>query len=274
MDYMRLRTRCSCILTATWISNAQVRSVRAGKSARSRRRRRTLRAAGGPTNGLVYRVSSNVSMASYFSASTVQRRIPQQERGERRVAKLLEAAEAVIAQLGYDAATMRAIAGRAGAAIGSLYQFFPNKACITQALRAAYARQFDDMCAPLASQASSLSPEALAGRLVDLTVQFAETHPALPALLEAPHSTRTSPEMQNILRERFAGLLLAQNPCLSRQEALRLGTATLHIIKTLSQLYTELPRGERRRMVQEFKIVLFCYFNARLGSRSDGRIRN
>ena len=55
------------------------------------------------------------------------------------MAGLLEAAEAVIAEIGYEAATMSAIAERAGAAIGSLYQFFPSKACITQALRTEYA---------------------------------------------------------------------------------------------------------------------------------------
>src|ERR1700733_11723420 len=93
------------------------------------------------------------------SSSSVQRRVPRQERGERRVAGLLEAAEAVIAETGYEAATMSAIAGRAGAAIGSLYQFFPNKACITQALRTEYAKQFDNLYAPLALQAGSLSPE-------------------------------------------------------------------------------------------------------------------
>ena len=55
------------------------------------------------------------------------RRIPIQERGEQRVTELLEAAAAIFAEVGYEAATMRDIAGRAGASIGSLYQFFPNK---------------------------------------------------------------------------------------------------------------------------------------------------
>jgi AcrR family transcriptional regulator len=215
-------------------------------------------------------VYHNVRVSSY---SAVQPKIPRQERGERRVAELLEAAEAVMSEIGYEAATMSAIADRAGAAIGSLYQFFPNKACITQALRTEYAKRFDRMFAPLAMKARALNPEALASRLVDLTVEFAEAHPALPALLDAPKSTRAPLPMQKILRERFARVLLARGQRLSKAEAARAGTATLHILKALNQLYTELLGRERHRMVDEFKMVLLGYFRARLRSQKKRRSR-
>ena len=66
------------------------------------------------------------------------RRIPIQARGEQRVARLLEAAAAIFAEVGYDAATMRDIAARAGASIGSLYQFFPNKEVVARAMKTQY----------------------------------------------------------------------------------------------------------------------------------------
>jgi AcrR family transcriptional regulator len=74
---------------------------------------------------------------------STSRRIPQQERGARRVAQLLEAAAAELAQVGYDAATMTAIAERAGASIGAVYQYFPNKEAIVLALRAAYGNEME-----------------------------------------------------------------------------------------------------------------------------------
>jgi AcrR family transcriptional regulator len=178
-----------------------------------------------------------------------------------------------MSEIGYEAATMSAIADRAGAAIGSLYQFFPNKACLTQALRIEYAKQFDRMFAPLAMQARALNSEALATQLVDLTVEFAEAHPALPALLDAPKSTRAPLPMQKILRERFASVLLAQDQRLSKAEAARAGTITLHILKALNQLYTELRGRERYRMVDEFKMVLLGYLQARLISPRKRRSR-
>lgn len=67
--------------------------------------------------------------------STVNlRRQPRQQRGKERVEKILEAAAAVFDQVGYEAATTHMIAARAGTAIGSLYQFFPDKAAIFQAM--------------------------------------------------------------------------------------------------------------------------------------------
>jgi len=204
-------------------------------------------------------------------SSTPPRRVPCQERGERRVAELIGAAEAVIAEAGYEAATMSAIAERAGASIGSLYQFFPNKASITQALRTEYGKQFDEMCAPLAEQAGRLELKEFAGRLIDVTIRFVDSHPAFFALLDAPRSTRTLPEIRNHILERFAGFFIAQQPRMSKVKAMRLATVTMQIMKALNQLYIELPPNERRPLVQEFKAVLYFYARARISGSGTPR---
>ena len=202
------------------------------------------------------------------SVSTRPRRIPCQVRGERRVAELLEAAEAVIAQAGYEAATMSAIADRAGASIGSLYQFFPSKPAISQALRIHYAKQFNRMCEPLAEQAKSLTLEELVDRLINLTIEFIESHPAFPALLDAPRSAGPSAAIRNQLREQLAGIFRARKPRLPKPEAIRLATVTLHIMKAFNHLYTELAPNQRRAFIQEFKIVLHSYLSARFEPRA------
>jgi AcrR family transcriptional regulator len=58
------------------------------------------------------------------------RRQPSQKRGKDRVEKILEAAAVVFDEVGYEAATTHQIAAKAGTAVGSLYQFFPDKASI------------------------------------------------------------------------------------------------------------------------------------------------
>ena len=63
---------------------------------------------------------------------------PKRERGKLRVAALLDAGAALFVEKGYDATTMTEIASRAGAAIGSLYQFFPSKEALAEALVARY----------------------------------------------------------------------------------------------------------------------------------------
>jgi hypothetical protein len=61
-------------------------------------------------------------------------RAPQQERGQRRVEQILDAAESVFTESGVDATSMQAIADRAESSVGSLYHFFPNKDAIVLAV--------------------------------------------------------------------------------------------------------------------------------------------
>lgn len=51
---------------------------------------------------------------------------------------MLEAATAVFAEQGYDSATVEVIAARAETSVGSVYQFFPNKKALFEAVWAQY----------------------------------------------------------------------------------------------------------------------------------------
>ncbi len=78
----------------------------------------------------------------------VARRVPTQERAKKRVERIIDAASYVFAEQGYDAATMEEIAARAETSIGSIYQFFPNKLSVFNALARHYhdkLRVFFDM---------------------------------------------------------------------------------------------------------------------------------
>jgi AcrR family transcriptional regulator len=57
-----------------------------------------------------------------------------QQRSAKRVEQMLEACAVLIDELGYDGVTTTLIAERAGVAVGSLYQFFPDKRAVVQAL--------------------------------------------------------------------------------------------------------------------------------------------
>ncbi len=66
------------------------------------------------------------------------RRVPTQERAKKRVERIIDAASHVFAEQGFEAATMEAIAARAETSIGSIYQFFPNKLTLFNALARHY----------------------------------------------------------------------------------------------------------------------------------------
>src|ERR1700678_4195359 len=97
---------------------------------------------------------------------------PQRSRGKLRVASLLEAAAAVIAERGFESATMAEIAARAGAQIGSLFRFFPNKETLADALIRRYGELIDAAFGKIESQATSLSVNDLADNLLDLLVEL------------------------------------------------------------------------------------------------------
>ncbi|MDQ3577137.1 MAG: TetR family transcriptional regulator [Actinomycetota bacterium] len=69
-----------------------------------------------------------------MTSPTPLRRQPVQQRSAKRVQKMLEACAQLVDDLGYDGVTTTLIAERAGVAVGSLYQFFPDKRAVVQAL--------------------------------------------------------------------------------------------------------------------------------------------
>jgi len=62
------------------------------------------------------------------------RRVPVQGRSVARVNRMLDACAVLVDEVGYEGLTTTLLAERAGVAIGSVYQFFPDKRAIVQAL--------------------------------------------------------------------------------------------------------------------------------------------
>ena len=96
-------------------------------------------------------------------AATVLRwvRAPQQERTREGLARLLEAAEGLIAEKGYDDASIAEIAERAGSSVGAFYRRFRDKAALFQALHESFNEDArataDDALAPSRWQGSPLA---------------------------------------------------------------------------------------------------------------------
>jgi AcrR family transcriptional regulator len=127
-------------------------------------------------------MDSQKSSEGSSEAETPRARKPVRKRGEARVQALLAAAESVIAERGVEAATMTEIAERAGASIGSLYQFFPTKALIADALHGGLMARFE---AELVAVAAPSAPPAVRAVLaLDRLADFLVAHPAFVALAD------------------------------------------------------------------------------------------
>jgi AcrR family transcriptional regulator len=79
------------------------------------------------------------------------RRAPMQRRSVERVQRMLDAAQQLVAEVGYDALTTTLIAERADVSIGSLYQFFPDKQAVVRAVALRNLERFTERLTDLAT---------------------------------------------------------------------------------------------------------------------------
>jgi len=201
---------------------------------------------------------------SIGSHTELARRIPIQERGERRVAGLLEAAAAIFSEVGYEAATMRDIAERAGASIGSLYQFFPNKEVVARAIKTQYCQELKRVWANLVAVGAKTPTIRLVDQFLNVTIQAIEQHPAIIRLMDAPRSANPASDIKESLREQLVELFLTRKPRMSRNKAHRYAEITIQMVRALMWLYLENERSEREALVTEMKSALVDYLAPRL----------
>ena len=185
------------------------------------------------------------------------------------MAAMLDAAADVFAEAGFDAATMTAIAERSGSSIGALYQYFPNKLALAKALREMYGEEMASRWNGLIADAAHLSVVALVDRIFELMVGFFDEHPAYFTLLAATLDYRRDAGARQRLRAKLGAALRERKPELDEEEAQRLATVSLQIVKGLNPLYAEANTAERARLVVEFKLALVGYLHLRLGDIDD-----
>ena len=146
-------------------------------------------------------------------------------RGERRVASLLDAAGHVFGELGYHASNTNAIAAEAKVSPATLYQFFPNKEAIADALVTRYAMDLakKERAADIQKLASAPLEEAIR-EVTGVVIEFHRKHPAFATLhAEAPLSKDTV-DQKHLLSQTFINhlseVLIARNSNLDKQDAL------------------------------------------------------
>jgi AcrR family transcriptional regulator len=191
---------------------------------------------------------------------------PQRRHGKLRVAALLEAGALVIAEKGFQAATMAEIASKAGAPIGSLYRFFPNKQILADALLARFGELIRAGFEQINGRIKSMSTAALADCLLDMLVDLHGEKPAIRALLEG-HSDWSAKrkEFRNAMRRHIAETLTLRCPKLDSTVAKNMAVIILQNMKTVSVLHRELREDERSGALAELRDMVRLYLVDRLG---------
>ena len=188
---------------------------------------------------------------------------PQRRPGKLRVAALLRAGAEVIAERGFEAATMAEIAVRAGAPIGSLYRFFPNKDALADALIRRYSELIDAAFEKIDSRRESSKTETFADALLNSLVELrGETQSAVVALLDvrSDGSARRS-EFHEVYRLHIARTLKLRDPRLSTPEAEDMAVVLLQNMKTMKSLSSERDAGA----IAELRAMTKLYLTSKLG---------
>jgi AcrR family transcriptional regulator len=181
---------------------------------------------------------------------------PKRARGVQRVAELLDAGAVLLADKGYDATTMTEIAQRAGASIGSLYQFFPSKEALAEALFSRYVERVTSMMEELGKRAPGLSPRRLADRLVDLMLDVRSDRDAAAALSGAVAGIieRRKP-LRGATRRHIVAILRAANSKLSQKSAAEAAAMIAHVLKLVPTLAKEEEDGGQALVAQARKML-------------------
>jgi AcrR family transcriptional regulator len=138
------------------------------------------------------------------------RKAPRQQRSRATVDVIVEAAARVLARRGWARFTTNEIAAVAGVSVGSLYQYFPDKLSIAEAIRQ---RHLDAVLAALAGPADAEQPATLARRVahfVDGVIAAHALDQALHRVLvdEVPLAARSSyPEFEAHYQRRYLALV-------------------------------------------------------------------
>ncbi|HET8912240.1 MAG TPA: TetR/AcrR family transcriptional regulator [Ktedonobacteraceae bacterium] len=185
-------------------------------------------------------------------------------RGVQRIESILNAAEAVFMEMGYDEATTNHIAARASISPGSLYQYFANKEEIVQALAARYTEElrlvYDSVSS---SEAASLPLVDWINQSIDGLVMFQLAHPALLLLFSRNEPLLQFSSAVQALQEevltRVEGGIQRRAPHLSATQRRLSATISVHLFRSILPLLHQSNEAERDLLLHELKTALYRY---------------
>jgi AcrR family transcriptional regulator/transposase-like protein len=212
-----------------------------------------------------------MNKSSQMSSPNSLRRQPKQERGQQRVVKILTAAAEVFAEVGYAAATTQQIADRAKTAVGSIYQFFPDKLAIFHALEAEHMERIEIVNMALVAKDIRRPLAQLIGEIVDTHAEYFE-HP-IPRIVYLQYFLSPLPGLfilfddnfDRMIINQFADLCQQRNPNLDRDKS-ELIAEVFH--RTYNGLFLTALKSDlehRQKLYSELKSLLCAYLSPYIG---------
>jgi AcrR family transcriptional regulator len=214
-----------------------------------------------------------MSKSSSLSSDKTLRRQPQQKRGQQRVEKILVAAAEVFAEAGFAAATIQQIADRANTAVGSIYQFFPDKLAIFHALFTRHLQQIDIIEAEFFRGAIDAPISQKIDEYLDPYITYFEQPIPRCILIQAylqpieglAELMSDLPTRALLQIDKHATLYRQRNPNLSVAKSNLLAEVLQHMCISLFLHAIQSDVSHRQEIYAEIKNVLYVYLNPHIG---------
>ena len=197
------------------------------------------------------------------------RRKPRQARSQERVNRILEVAQALFVTQGYSATTTNAIAAQAKVPIGSLYQFFPDKSAILQALSIQHGVQLRQHLTEVldTAEVATLPLPKYVDRLIDATNQFFIENPGYQAIFMQVQGTM--PELDEIDRtldiqliRDLSAAFSQRNAELTTEDCDAIGFVFVKVIGNILWLSLSQEESFRQRLIVETKRLALSYLQS------------
>ncbi len=210
-----------------------------------------------------------MSIDELLGSDVLLRNEPVQARSAARLSSLLDAAAEVVEEVGYERLTTAMVAERAGASIGTVYRYFPDRIAVLEGLSTRAFRRFLDRITATYQESHLESVEERVSAAVDVYVDLYRTERGFRVVrfgdvvdVRLLDGRRSNTE---VLAERFADIAGERGSrhdpdqlVFRLQVAIALSEALIH------RAFVQDPRGDEA-FVREAKAVAVEYLRRHLG---------
>lgn len=195
------------------------------------------------------------------------RRAPVQARAKERIERVLDAAESVFVEVGFEAATTNLIAARAGTSIGSVYEFFEDKQAVARQLADRYLIELTALYDEVVVD-DPRGRDVIVAKVVDAYDEFYRGHPGLGPLLRGCRGSEdlraAGQALQASLVDHIDGLIAVRRGTSDPVGRHVVAQMCADVLRCVLDELADKPPSERRALVAELKLVLTSYLTVAL----------
>ncbi len=194
-------------------------------------------------------------------------RLPKQARSRERFDRILDAAAALFAEVGYNAVTADDIAARADTSVGGLYRFFPDKLAVFHALADRYFNQLQELFTALHTEETvHLTLENYINSMIDAFDRFVAVNPSYRAVFAQSRLISTEilsmdTAFNQAIVKQLADFFAIRNPLLEADQRNLIAIVSVEVGSVLEILSLTRDLSFRQQVLVETKKLLIAYLN-------------